>query len=288
MTASPQHLACITHPEIDSEILNTVTAVAERHETTVTTVPVGAAGDNVEWDSVDIGIALGGDGTFLEGVRLCSPHSVPLLAVNAGTLGFLARIHPDDLEPALRDALTGEIEFINREMLAVDGAVTGVGINDVMVEPLPLDDPTDRKITTVHAYIDDEYVGEFSGSGVAVSTPTGSTAVAFSAGGPVHYPNANSSLQLTPLQTHNAGVRPVIVDSDTTITLLPETEVTVSIDGGRTHATIASEDELTVTGAERTAKIVRTEYDETFFDAMSGKLGWGIRDVDEPGPLARR
>jgi myo-inositol-1(or 4)-monophosphatase len=169
-------------------------------------------------------------------------------------------------------------------MLEADGAVSGIGINDVMLEPLPPESPVDRKVATIHAYVDDEYVGEFTGSGVAVATPTGSTAVAFSAGGPVHYPNANSSLQLTPLHTHNAGVRPVIVDSETTITLIPESEIAVAIDGGRTHATIGEGDEVTVTGADQRANIVRTEYDESFFDAMSGKLGWGVRGVDEPGP----
>lgn len=284
MTIAGDTVVCLSSPTVTEELLNSIDSVATTHDKHLINVTVGDSEIDIPWDDTAAVIAVGGDGTFLEGVRVAAPNRTPLLAINAGTLGFLARISPNHHEQAITDLLTGNADVIDREMLAVTGPVTGTGINDVMVEALPPENPTDRKVATLHAYIDDEYVGEFTGDGVAIATPTGSTAVAFSAGGPVHYPNANSSLQLTPLNTHNAGVRPVIVDSDTTITIIPETDVRISIDGGRTYDTIGDGDELRVTGAEDTAKIVRTEYDETFFDALSGKLGWGIRDVDEPGP----
>lgn len=285
MSLQGETIVCLTHDKIPAELKDIIHIVADTHGKRIKSLPVGSDGETVNWEDTALLLALGGDGTFLEGVRLAAPTETPLLAINVGTLGFLARIAPADLEDALADALSGSVETIDREMLSVTGAVTGDGINDVMVEPTPPESPVDRKIATVHVYIDDEYAGEFTGSGVAVSTPTGSTAVSFSAGGPVHYPNANSTLQVTPLHTHNAGVRPIIVDADTTVTLLPETDVEVSIDGGRTHATITAGEELYVSGADQKARIVRTEYDETFFDAMAGKLGWGIRDVDDPGPL---
>ena len=277
-------VVCLSRPNTDSSLIDTVSRIAQNYEKAVKHVTVGNDGDSIKWSNVTVTIAIGGDGTFLEGVRLTAPSGTPLLGVNTGTLGFLSRIPPSALAAALDVTLAGESDVIEREMLAVGGEVSGIGINDVMLEPVPPESPVDRKVATIHAYIDDEYVGEFTGSGIAVATPTGSTAVAFSAGGPVHYPNANSSLQLTPLHTHNAGVRPVIVDSDTVITLLPDDEIDVAIDGGRTHATIGEGTELTVTGADQSARIVRTEFDESFFDSMAGKLGWGIRGVDEPGP----
>lgn len=286
MPLTESTIACLTPPDTDpdDEVMKTATQVIESHGKTVEHYPVGTSADSIDWEDTAFLAAIGGDGTFLEAVQITAPTQTPVLAVNAGTLGFLARIHPDDFEQALTETLTHEADIIDREMLAVSGAVEGTGINDVMIEPLPPETPTDRKITAIHAYIDDTYVGEFTGSGLAVATPTGSTGVAFSAGGPVHDPTANSSLQITPLHTHNAGVRPVIVDSETVITLIPETDVTVAVDGGRTHATVSADTELQVTGAEQTAKIVRTSVDESFFDALSGKLGWGLRDVDESGP----
>lgn len=290
MTLTGDTVTCITHPDVEETIRDTIRTIAgqslgyevEFHE-------VGVSPNAIDYENTALAVTVGGDGTFLEGVRLTAPEAVPLLAVNTGSLGFLARIDPDDLPKALTEVLHEGMDptIVEREMLTVNGAIDGIGINDVMVEPVPPESPTDRKICTVHAYIDETYVGEFTGSGVAVATPTGSTAVAFSAGGPVHYPNANSSLQLTPLHTHNAGVRPVIVDSDTEITLIPETPVDVAIDGGRTHARVAPDEEITVTGAEQTARIVRTKVDESFFDAMAGKLGWGLRGVDEAGPRSQ-
>lgn len=277
-------VACITNPDTDTDTVAEIQTIARKNGYKTTRIPVGTDPASIDWSRIIVAVTVGGDGTFLEGVQLTHESGTPLLAVNDGTLGFLARIEPRKAGAAVNEFLTGNADIINREMLTVSGAVTGNGINDVMIEPLPPETPTDRKITTVHAYIGDAYAGEYTGSGVVVSTPTGSTGVAVSAGGPVHYPNANSSLQLTPLQTHNTGVRPVIMDSTTTIRLLPETDVTVSVDGGRTHEVIGDGDEITVTGAETTAKIVRTVFDESFFDSMVSGLGWGLRDVDDPGP----
>lgn len=281
-------IVTLTSPNATPELLNSVQTLADQYNSTVESYTVGDTPDLQDRNDVTLGVAIGGDGTFLEGVRLFSPTNIPMLAVNDGSLGFLARIHPDDFEDALTETLAQEADIIDREMLTANAPdLDAVGINDVMIEPTPPESAVDRKVATLHAYIDDEYLGEFTGSGLAVSTPTGSTAVALSAGGPIHYPNANSSLQLTPLHTHNMGVRPVIADGESTITIIPHDDVHVMVDGGRDKTILQEGQELCVTGADRDAKIVRTEYDETFFDALSGELGWGLRGVDDPGPHPR-
>lgn len=242
-------------------------------------------GSSPETQSESLGVAVGGDGTFLEGVRVFAPAGLPMLAVNAGTLGFLARVGPEDAGAAIEEVVDGRADVIEREQLAVTGGgLDATGINDVMVEPTPVDNPTDTKICRLHAWVDGEYVGEYAGSGLVVSTPTGSTGVALSAGGPVHYPNDNHALQVMPLNTHNIGVRPLIVDGDAVIRVVPEDEVRVMVDGGRSHAVVEPGTPLEVSGADQTAHIVRTSQDESFFDALSGSLGWGLRDVDEAGP----
>lgn len=280
-------IVCLASPDTPSQDIATVMSVGTAADYTVEQLSVSdtVSDTDISWDDVALGIALGGDGTFLEAVHTFTPHGIPILAVNTGTLGFLARIPPSHLTDAIEDVLAGDTTTVDRELLTVTGGgLDSIGINDVMVEPRPPESPVDRKVATVHAYLDDAYVGAYTGSGVAVSTPTGSTAVALSAGGPIHYPTANSALQLTPLQTHAIGVRPLIADSASTITLYPTDEMTVTVDGGRSQTTVTPETELTITGAEQTATVIRTEYDETFFDALAGDLGWSLRDVDESGP----
>lgn len=268
------------------EVMERVRRVADEHGVGVTEFHVSTnLEDEIDLDPSVLGLTLGGDGTFLEGVKEFSPHGVPLLAINTGTLGFLARISPQDADMALSEALSGDADIIEREQLAVEGGgLEATGINDVMMQSTEPETPTDRKICTVHVWIGGEYAGAYDGDGIAVSTPTGSTGVALSAGGPIHYPNDNNSLQITPLNTHNIGVRSLIVNSGAGIRLVPDDRVKVMVDGGRTHSIADPETEFTIAGADRSARIVRTGADESFFDALSGSLGWGLRGIDDPGP----
>ncbi|MDY6779999.1 MAG: inositol monophosphatase family protein [Halobacteria archaeon] len=161
----------------------------------------------------------------------------------------------------------------------IDDVTTG--INEVVVQRLTPDDPVGRKITRLEVMADDEYVGEFVGTGLSVSTPTGSTGLSLSAGGPVHYPKNNSTLQLVPLHTHNVGVRPLVVSGSTEITIGVEDPASVLVDGGRAHASLEPGDVLTVTSAEKPANFVSTSYNRPFFRSLSESLGWGIRTSDD-------
>jgi myo-inositol-1(or 4)-monophosphatase len=233
-----------------------------------------------------LGIAIGGDGTFLEGVRAFAPRRIPLLGINTGTLAFLARIHPRDMDAALTELLRGRATVYDRQQLHAQGAgLDTTGVNDVMIQPVPPESPVDRKICRLHVFVEDEYVGQYDGSGLAINTPTGSTGLALSADGPMHFPNDNFTLQITPLHTHMMGVRPMVVSANVEITVVPENPVQVLVDGGRHHATADADDVLRVTGADNPAHIVRTSYDDSFMSALAGKLGWGIREPAEDGPI---
>jgi len=229
-----------------------------------------------------LGVTLGGDGAFLEGVREFSPYDIPILGANTGTLAFLARVSPDNLYEALDEMTQGRSEVASRQRISVEGAgLDAQGINDVMIQTVPPEDPVDRKVASVDVYVDGEYVGDYTGSGVSVSTPTGSTGISLSAEGPIHYPSNNLSLQIVPLHTHKMGVRPIIVSSQSEITIVPKDEVQVMVDGGR-HVEVAdSYQELSLGGAETRANIIRTSYDEQFFTALTEKLGWGLRSSEK-------
>ncbi|MFT4880890.1 MAG: myo-inositol-1(or 4)-monophosphatase, partial [Salinirussus sp.] len=232
-----------------------------------------------------LGMTVGGDGTFLEGIKQFSPRGIPLLGINTGTLAFLVRVGVDDLEEALTETIQGRSDVDRRQQLHISGPdLDATGINDVMVQhPMP-DDVFERKITKLDAFADGEYVGEYDGTGLAVATPTGSTGISLSSGGPVHQPQNNSSLQIVPLQTHKMGVRPVIVGDETKIDVVAQEAADVLVDGGRHYIHLDEGESVRITGADTAANIVRTSYDDDFYTAISELLGWGARGSEGKEP----
>ncbi|HET7322698.1 MAG TPA: inositol monophosphatase family protein [Halococcus sp.] len=279
-----EEVIAIVSPDT-TDALSTLEDWTDDHDITLTTVDVGEGIDGVHEGGRDtLGVTLGGDGTFLEGVRAFAPREIPLLGVNTGTLAFLPRVAPAEMEDALDEALRGQAMVKSRQQLAVqtDGLET-VGINDVMIQHIPPEDPTDRKITRIKAFVDGDYVGEYDGTGLAISTPTGSTGISLSAGGPVHSPDENTTLQLVPLHTHAIGVRPLVVGANADIRIAPESEASLLVDGGRSHVLLEEGDTVAITGADTPMHIVRTATDDTFFASLAAKLGWGIRGPDAEG-----
>lgn len=258
----------------------------EENEIQFHTVPVGEdIRDYVEESIETLGVSVGGDGTFLESVKEFSPYGIPVLGVRTGTTSFLPRLNTGDLQDALDEIIHGRARIDSHQQLHVlhrDMDVTGV--NEVMIRRIPPEDPVDRKITEFHVFADQEYVGTYRGTGIAVSTPTGSTGVSLSANGSVHHPRNNYTLQVVPLHTHNLGVRPLIVGEDMSIRVKTEKPVNLLVDGGRHHKKTDPDEPILVNRGERTAEVVRTSYDMTFFAAIEDRLGWGIRKKKEDRP----
>ncbi|WP_290816319.1 inositol monophosphatase family protein [Halovivax sp.] len=282
--ATTDELIAIVSPDSE-QALERLRAWSEDREISLATVDVGDdIGPVYDGRRATLGVTLGGDGTFFEGIKTFAPRNVPLLGINTGTLSFLARVEPDDLEAALDEAVRGRASVDSRQQLAARApGLDATGINDVMIEHVPPENPIDRKVTSLDVYVDDEYVGEFEGTGVAVSTPTGSTGISLSANGPVHYPVDNRALQVVPLHTHNLSVRPVVMAPEKEIRVVTQGNASITVDGGRAHTVLTAGAEVTVTGADQLAHIVRTSYDDGFFTAISKKLGWGLRpDGAEP------
>ncbi|MFB6309587.1 MAG: inositol monophosphatase family protein [Salinirussus sp.] len=242
-------------------------------------------GDVYEPNRATLGLTVGGDGTFLEGISTFAPRGVPIMGINTGTLSFLPRVEPEDLEAALDEVLKGRATVDSRQMLHADApGVDATGINDVMVQHVPPENPFDRKITRLDVFLDDEYVGEFEGTGLAIATPTGSTGISLSANGPIQYPANNHALQLVPLHTHMLGTRPVILNADSELRVVTQGTASLLVDGGRAHTNLGEDALIRVTGAETHAHLVRTSLDDHFFTAVAAKLGWGVRSAADTGP----
>ena len=285
--ATTEEIITITSPDSD-QTLARLEGWANDHGIDVTAIEVGEdLGDAYHEERATLGVTLGGDGTYLEGIKTFGPRGIPLLGVNTGTLAFLARVDPGDLEVALDEVIRGRSTVDSRQQLyAKAKGVETMGINDVMIQHVPPDNPVDRKVTRLHAYVGDEYIGEYEGTGLAISTPTGSTGISLSADGPIHYPIDNPTLQIVPLHTHHIGVRPVVVGADTEIRVVSEGPANLLVDGGRSHTILQPEDVVRITGADQPAYVVRTSFDDQFFTAIDDKLGWSIRS-DTDGPRER-
>jgi len=190
-------------------------------------------------DAVELVIVLGGDGTILRAAEMARGASAPLLGVNLGHVGFLAESERDDLTETVRRALDCEYEVEERLTLAVRVKVAGT----VVYETWALNEATVEKASRermleVVIEVDGRPVSSFGCDGVVMSTPTGSTAYSFSAGGPVVWPSLEAML-LVPLSPHALFGRPLVVGPESVfaVEVLARTQGTGVLwcDGRRTH-----------------------------------------------------
>ncbi|MBO8170374.1 MAG: NAD(+)/NADH kinase [Bacillaceae bacterium] len=183
---------------------------------------------------VDILFVLGGDGTLLGIARKFAPYDIPILGINLGHLGFLSEAEPDDLPHAVDQILDGDYYVEDRMMLETELIRKGkrletfTAFNDVGIAKGSF-----SRIIRCAVYVEDLYLTTFSGDGVIVSSPTGSTAYSLSAGGPIVAPNVDCLL-LTPVAPHSLVARPFV--------LSPDDEIRIQVDA--THQDIG----LTVDG----------------------------------------
>ncbi|WP_245861514.1 NAD kinase [Compostimonas suwonensis] len=177
-------------------------------------------------NDIEIVIVLGGDGTILRAAELVRGTTIPLLGVNLGHVGFLAESERDDLEQAIERILAGDYEVEERMTLSVRVKVEA----EVVYESWALNEATVEKASRermleVVIEIDGRPLSSFGCDGVVMSTPTGSTAYSFSAGGPVVWPGVDALL-LVPLSAHALFARPLVVgpDSSMAVEILARTD----------------------------------------------------------------
>jgi NAD+ kinase len=165
-------------------------------------------------------MVLGGDGTILRAAELTHGTNVPLLGVNLGHVGFLAESERDNLHDAVRRVAAREYVVEERSVVDVvvhrpgeDEPVTGWALNEATVEKAHRD-----RMIEVAVAVDDRPVSSFGCDGVVVATATGSTAHAFSAGGPIMWPDVDAVL-LVPLSAHALFSRPLVIGPSSEYTI---------------------------------------------------------------------
>ena len=174
----------------------------------------------------DIIFVIGGDGSVLDAGRKFVDANIPIVGINRGELGFLTDISPkkSDMEKEVQEILDGKFDIEERTMLSgqilnKDGKVLkeNIALNDIVLQAGQV-----TKMIAFDLYIDDKFICSQKADGLIVSTPTGSTAYALSAGGSIIHPSLNV-FGIVPINPHKLSNRPIIVSGDSNIKILVST-----------------------------------------------------------------
>ncbi|WP_067932914.1 NAD(+)/NADH kinase [Alicyclobacillus kakegawensis] len=231
--------------------------------------------------SAELVCVLGGDGTLLGVVRELAGHTVPLLGINMGRLGFLTEAEPADLDDIVHRLVQHEYDLERRLMLEASvnraGACMGrlVALNEVGVAKAAF-----GRMVTVDTYVDGVFLDSYSGDGVIIATPTGSTGYSLSCGGPIVCPHL-SVILVTPICPHTLSTRPCVVDDSQEIRLVAHAaheDLVLTVDG-QVNVRLQPGDAVTVRRASADAVLVKLR-DREFFSVLRTKLHGG-----EDGPV---
>lgn len=176
-----------------------------------------------ETSDLDMVVVLGGDGTILRTARTVSKYNVPILGINMGNLGFLAGVEILELEEAFQKLSKGEYKIEDRMMLECQLINENLQksyncLNDIVISKGAL-----SRILKYEVYIDGNFYTSFNSDGIIISTPTGSTAYALSAGGPIIYPTLEI-ITLTPICPHSLHSRSIMLESNSEICIKVDTK----------------------------------------------------------------
>ena len=224
------------------------------------------------YEFVDVIIAIGGDGSFIHTAKEAAVHKKPVLCINAGNLAFLAGLEGNELS-LLEKLILGDFTTDKRMMLEVslkeneNEKLLGYCLNDVAIAR-----GSEIKLVDLDVFCNNRKINNYRADGVVVSTPTGSTAYSWSAGGPVIDPDLQC-IMLTPICTHSPLNRSLVFNEDSVIRVKPVNntqKVCVSTDGEPTIDLI-SDNEVIISKSDYYAEFIRIKSDE-FFDILNSKL----------------
>ena len=215
-------------------------------------------------------VAVGGDGTLLRATQTAIAHDVPLLGINVGRIGFLVETELEHLTEASQRLRENDFAIETRMMLDVvrqDGTVR-TALNDVVISRGGY-----ARLIAIKAAVGKELIGRYIADGLIISTPTGSTGYSLSAGGPIVCPEVECIL-LSPICPHSLQHRPVIADTNQTITIeldcAPEQTAQLDVDG-QMAGLLSGSEMVTIRRSQTVTKLIRFG-EHTFFHRIRAKL----------------
>jgi NAD+ kinase len=229
-------------------------------------------------DRADFVIVLGGDGTLLGVARLTAARGTPILGVNLGGLGFLTQVAVDEAQQAIDRVIKGDFEVDRRITLEVlvQRATNDlrrmdrfVAVNDVVLNRGPL-----GRMLQLEVRANDQPFCTYRADGLIIATPTGSTAYALSAGGPIVFPTLGVVV-LAPICPHTLSNRPIVLPDSFEIEVrvkVSDHDATLTVDG-QESSMVGAEDAIRVKRGSHAVSLVRSEHG--YFEVWRNKLRWG-------------
>ncbi|WP_026507607.1 NAD(+)/NADH kinase [Butyrivibrio sp. MC2013] len=240
----------------------------------------GSKSDNMYYitdmpDNVDCCIVLGGDGTVLQAAANVKDRGIPILGINLGTLGYLAEIGRDKITDALDKLLAGDYSVEERMMLSgkpLYGEERHFdALNDIVITRKGI-----MQTISLNVYVNDKFLTTYSGDGVIISTPTGSTGYNMSAGGPIVEPGS-SIILLTPICPHTLSNRSIVLSGSDKVMIelgsgkaSSRQEAEASIDG-RLGASMETGDRLEIYRSRMSVQMIRMNR-VSFLEILNQKL----------------
>ncbi len=226
-------------------------------------------------NNTDIIISLGGDGTMLATARILRDKDIPILGINLGSLGFLTQLTPDHLERALARLTEGDYKIEKRlilktEIIGGPALESPYALNDIVI-----DKGNVSRVINLSLYADGEYICSYTGDGLIIATPTGSTAYSLAVGGPIINPDMEAAI-VSPISPFSLTSRPIVFPPDRTLEVKVRSEhghASLTIDGQVT-AKVAPKGAIRITRAGHSLKMV-TFADNSFYSVLRKKLHWG-------------
>lgn len=225
----------------------------------------------------DVMIVVGGDGSLLSAAQIAIRRHVPVIGINRGHLGFLTDISPQDFARQLDDVLRGYYVTESRSLISMriheEDTIhfAADALNDVV-----LSRGNGTRLITFDVFIDDQFVSHYRADGLIVATPTGSTAYALSAGGPIMHPQLNA-IVIVPMFSHSFSARPLVIDGDSRISLhissQNEMPLQISCDGHESYS-VQPGQRVDIRKSNPQLQLLHPQ-DYHYYDTLRIKLGWG-------------
>jgi NAD+ kinase len=228
---------------------------------------------------VDLVVVVGGDGSLLGIARDVAASAVPVVGVNRGGLGFLAAIAPHEIKEKLTEIMRGDYTLEEHFLLRAQVLRSGervresTALNDVVVNPASM-----ARMMEFELWVDDEFVYDQRSDGLIVASPTGSTAYALSAGGPIMHPGLDAVV-IVPMFPHTLTSRPLVIKGDATVKIrirdVADTQPQMSCDS-QVNVPLEVGDEVIVRKFSTPLKLLYPS-GHSFYEACRSKLDWASR-----------
>ena len=231
-----------------------------------------------DFQNIDFLLTLGGDGTMLSAARAVEYRETPILGIHLGELGFLAKITTDVMFERLDMVADANYEIQKRmvlkgQIMNSKNPSTFYALNDFVI-----DRGKSHRLITLRLKSNDRYVADYKADGLIIGTPTGSTAYALSAGGPIIMPKLKAMV-VVPISPHTLNLRPIVLPDDQTL------EITFPIDGndglafaidGQVNQYLDQNSKIIIKKAPYDINMIDYK-DSNYFDNLQQKMGWGRR-----------